>query len=237
MCRKPLVATLAVLLAGPLMLLVGCDAASPETADGPGALAAQKSDVCHYDADADAYHLINVADAALPAHLAHGDASPGEAVPTMPGYAFGAACQPVLLPVLQQLALIVATYDTQALVGSGSGDVTGAVTPVDINLAGNRFNTSGCEEADFAGFPAGNIALIQRGGCNFDVKALKAEAAGASAVVIFNQGDTPERMELFSGTLGGAVVSIPVVAARFYDGAALAQPGSTARVMVPPLTP
>ena len=52
------------------------------------------------------------------------------------------------------------------------------------------------------------------------------------AVVIFNQG-TPDRMDLFSGTLQDAVVSIPVVAARFDDGVALAQPGSTARVMVP----
>ena len=34
---------------------------------------------------------------------------------------------------------------------------------VDVNLAGDRASTSGCEAADFAGFPAGNIALIQRG--------------------------------------------------------------------------
>ena len=46
---------------------------------------------------------------------------------------------------------------------------------------------------DFAGFPAGAIALIQRGGCSFALKAHNAQAAGASAVIIFNQGNTPDR--------------------------------------------
>ena len=49
-------------------------------------------------------------------------------------------------------------------------------------------STSGCEPADFADFTAGNVALIQRGTCDFAVKAENAEAAGASAVIIFNEG-------------------------------------------------
>ena len=61
---------------------------------------------------------------------------------------------------------------------SGSGDVTAPVTAVDINLAGDRASTSGCEAADFAGFPAGNIALIQRGTCNFALKVTNAAACG-----------------------------------------------------------
>ena len=86
-----------------------------------------------------------------------------------------------------------------------------------------RANTSGCEAADFAGFPAGNIALVQRGTCAFAVKALNAQAAGASAVIIFNQGNTPEREALIVGTLGaGRRATIPVVGASFADGAALA---------------
>jgi len=35
--------------------------------------------------------------------------------------------------------------------------------------------------------PAGAIALIQRGTCNFTVKLANAEAAAAGAVVLFNQ--------------------------------------------------
>jgi Zn-dependent M28 family amino/carboxypeptidase len=135
--------------------------------------------------------------------------------------------------VLQQLAPIAATYETGAFTGTGYGNVTASVTPVDINLAPPRANTSGCEAADFAGFPAGNIALIQRGTCTFAAKALNAEAAGASAVIIFNQGNTPEREGLIIGTLGGInVVAIPVVGASFANGEALSQPGSVANVRI-----
>ena len=67
------------------------------------------------------------------------------------------------------------------------------------------------------------------------MKALNAEAAGAEAVIIFNQGNTPDREALIVGTLGGTnVVGIPVVGASFADGEALAQPGSTAQVRVIP---
>jgi len=77
--------------------------------------------------------------------------------------------------------------------------------------------------------------LIQRGTCTFADKATNAQAAGASAVIIFNQGDTPLRLDLIVGTLGGTnVVDIPVVGASFADGEALAQPGSTAYINVDP---
>jgi hypothetical protein len=79
---------------------------------------------------------------------------------------------------------------------------------------GDRANTSGCEAADFAGFPAGNIALVQRGFCPFATKAINAQAAGASAVIIFNQGDTPAREGLIVGTLAPAVATTTASAAR-----------------------
>jgi Zn-dependent M28 family amino/carboxypeptidase len=136
-------------------------------------------------------------------------------------------------PTLQQLTPVVANYETGEFTGTGYGDTTASVTAVDINLVPPRANSSGCEAADFAGFPAGNIALIQRGTCNFSVKALNAEAAGASAVIIFNQGSDSTRFGLIVGTLGGTnVVGIPVVGASYADGESLAQPGSTARVNV-----
>jgi len=138
------------------------------------------------------------------------------------------------LPLLNQTAPITATYESGVFTGSGYGDVTAGVTAVDINLAPPRASTSGCEAADFAGFPAGHIALIQRGTCAFAVKALNAQAAGASAVIIFNQGNTPDREQLIVGTLlpSTATITIPVVGASFADGAALAQPSSSARVRV-----
>jgi aminopeptidase Y len=66
---------------------------------------------------------------------------------------------------------------------SGSGDVTAAVTALPVPPADA---TPGCEATDFAGFPAGNIALIRRGGCTFAAKATNAYNAGASAVIIYN---------------------------------------------------
>jgi hypothetical protein len=63
-------------------------------------------------------------------------------------------------------------------------------------------STSGCTATDFSGFTAGRIALVQRGGCNFGVKVLNAQAAGATGVVIFNEGNSnPDRTAVLSGTL------------------------------------
>jgi hypothetical protein len=83
-------------------------------------------------------------------------------------------------------------------------------------------STSGCTPADFTGFTAGRIALIQRGGCNFGVKVLNAQAAGASGVVIFNEGN-PGRTAVLSGSLVDAsnnpfVPTIPVAFTSFDIG-------------------
>ncbi|PPK94665.1 Zn-dependent M28 family amino/carboxypeptidase [Kineococcus xinjiangensis] len=132
--------------------------------------------------------------------------------------------------VLERVSPNPATLGTGTFTFSGSGDVTAAVQAVDINLEGSRASTSGCESTDFAGFKAGNIALIQRGTCAFGDKAVNAEAAGASAVIIFNQGNSPTREDLMIGTLGGPVTKLPVVGASFADGASLAAAGTVARV-------
>ncbi|WP_167043471.1 M28 family metallopeptidase [Salinibacterium sp. ZJ454] len=137
---------------------------------------------------------------------------------------------------LTQLTPVNAEYETGPFTGSGPGDVTAAVTAVDIQLGLGNTSNSGCEAADFAGFLAGSIALIQRGTCTFDVKALNAEAAGAAGVIIFNQGNaaTADRQDLIVGTLGGpSIVGIPVVGASYEQGVALSQAGSTAHVFVP----
>ncbi len=122
-------------------------------------------------------------------------------------------------------------------VGSAEGTVTGPVVPVDLQLANPAASTSGCEAADFAGlnFSGGNdIALVQRGFCEFGVKARNAQNAGAEAVVIMNQGNAPDRMGVLTNvTLIGAnptALDIPVVNTSFAAGSALAQPGSTATV-------
>ena len=136
---------------------------------------------------------------------------------------------------LHQLTPVDAVYETGTFEYSGEGTVTGTVVPVDINLVGDRASTSGCEIEDFAGVDLSgpsDIVLVQRGSCDFAVKALNAQDSGAEAVVIFNQG-TEGRLDLIVGTLGdqsAGVVDIPVVGASFADGVALAAPGSTATV-------
>ena len=145
--------------------------------------------------------------------------------------------------VLRQLTPVAATYPTGVFTGSGSGTVQGPVIPVDINLVPPRASSSGCEDADFAGLNfsgANDIALVQRGTCNFGDKAENAQQAGAEAVIIFNQGNAADRMDLIvanasTRTDGSTVLhSIPVVGASFAQGEALAQPGSTAFVQVRP---
>lgn len=108
----------------------------------------------------------------------------------------------------------VAGTDFTSMTFSGSGAVTGTAVPVDLLLPPTGGSTSGCEAADFAAFPAGAIALLQRGTCNFGLKATNAAAAGAAAVIIVNEGNSPDRVELLQGTLG-APIDIPVVGATF----------------------
>ena len=110
---------------------------------------------------------------------------------------------------------------------SGSGTVSGVVQGVNDNIVplpvGQPDSTSnaGCEDADFAGF-TGDIALIQRGTCFFSDKIANAVEAGAEAVIIFNEGNSPER----SGPdFGSASVpqDVPVVEMSAEAGAALVE--------------
>ena len=91
---------------------------------------------------------------------------------------------------------------------SGSGDPTAPLSAVDI-IPPVGGSTSGCEDADFAGFTAGHIALVQRGTCFFVDKATNAQEAGAAGVIIMNEGNTPGRSGLLEGTLGGPGIRSP----------------------------
>jgi Zn-dependent M28 family amino/carboxypeptidase len=137
-------------------------------------------------------------------------------------------------------------YETGAFTGSGSGTVARPVIGVDLALDNSDWpadpatSTSGCEASDFAGFPAGSIALVQRGVCFFSVKASNAEAAGAVATIIFNQGNNPTRMGLIVATAAQfpdgspSNLTTPVVGASFPQGVALSQAGSEAFINVIP---
>jgi Zn-dependent M28 family amino/carboxypeptidase len=103
---------------------------------------------------------------------------------------------------------------------------TGTVRAVDVALppTAEPSSSSGCEAADFVGFPAGDIALLQRGSCDFTVKALNAQAAGAVGVILFNEGQ-PGRTGLLAPIGAAPGLTIPAVFATFEVGSALATGG------------
>jgi Zn-dependent M28 family amino/carboxypeptidase len=125
------------------------------------------------------------------------------------------------------------------------GQSTGTTGSVAVQPAGGIIipptatpsSSSGCSTADFNGFVPGRIALIQRGTCVFGQKVLNAQAAGATGVIIFNEGN-PGRTGVLSGSLQDAagnpiIPTIPVAFTSFGIGADLLsqyQPG-TAPVM------
>jgi Zn-dependent M28 family amino/carboxypeptidase len=112
--------------------------------------------------------------------------------------------------------------DYSTLAYSGSDQIEAPVAAVDLLVPSPRPNasTSGCETSDFAGFPRGAVALLQRGACRFKQKVANAVAAGASAVVVFNEGNE-RRRGLFPGTLGPPQVGVPALSTSFAVGDAL----------------
>ncbi len=104
---------------------------------------------------------------------------------------------------------------------SGSGDVTAELVAIDLVIppgAEPSTSDSGCEADDFTGTGvAGKIALVQRGTCDFAVKADNAATAGAVGVVIFNEGQ-PGRDGLLSPTLSAPRRLVPVIGTTFALG-------------------
>ncbi len=108
----------------------------------------------------------------------------------------------VTAPELEQLTPVPTTYTDgvhfSSMTYSPNGDVQGAV-------AAPSGDARGCFAADFAGFPAGGIALVLRGtpdgfpggSCTFAIKAANAANAGAVATIVYN--NVPG---VVNGTLG-----------------------------------
>jgi hypothetical protein len=123
-------------------------------------------------------------------------------------------------PTAHDYSLGVEWYPGQSL-----GAANAALQPaggIVIPATETSSSTSGCTSSDFTGFTAGRIALIQRGGCNFGVKVLNAQAAHAAGVIIFNEGN-PGRTGLLVGSMLDAtntpfIPTIPVAFTTFAIG-------------------
>jgi Zn-dependent M28 family amino/carboxypeptidase len=130
-------------------------------------------------------------------------------------------------PTLSEVSPVAHSYvlGTDWSSGQSTGTTTSALQPaggIVIPPTTAPSSSSGCTAGDFSGFVPGRIALIQRGSCNFGVKVQNAQAAGASGVIIFNEGN-PGRTSVFAGSLidaaGNPIIpTIPVAFTSFDIG-------------------
>ncbi|MFI6505596.1 M28 family peptidase [Nonomuraea typhae] len=147
-------------------------------------------------------------------------------------------------PVLERVSPSPKPYkngffnDYVAMGDSPAGSASGTLQAVDLVLPPTPApsSTSGCEPADFAGFTRGNVALMQRGTCNFAIKAKNAQDAGASAVIVFNEGQ-PGRTDVdLNPTLSDPSITIPSFFTSFATGSELAAtPGTTVKLNWDPI--
>jgi Zn-dependent M28 family amino/carboxypeptidase len=126
---------------------------------------------------------------------------------------------------LAQVSPVAGPIESATLEYSGTGDVTGTVVAaggIVIPATPEPSSASGCLPDDFAPASATEpqVALIQRGTCDFAVKVANAVAAGYDAAVIFNEGN-PGRTELLEGVTLGGPVAVPVVGVSYASGVAL----------------
>jgi Zn-dependent M28 family amino/carboxypeptidase len=97
---------------------------------------------------------------------------------------------------------------------SPSGDVTAPLWAADLKLPSTGGSTSGCQAADYAGMPAGAVVLVQRGTCPLIDKWLIAQAAGAGAIIFFDEGNTPARSGVLYLNVDG-VATVPTLTGPF----------------------
>jgi PA domain len=109
------------------------------------------------------------------------------------------------------------------------------VAAVDALEGAANTTTDGCSPLSNAGAIAGQIALIERGGCGFAVKARSASAAGAAAVIIYNQAANAAAAPpgMAGDGINDAFVTVPTVSVTRADGLAmLAQLGGGVSVSI-----
>ncbi len=121
---------------------------------------------------------------------------------------------------------VAGTYDitwTDAAGGWGTIDMLDPANSVEDTLVfvndGTAADSLGCEDLVNASEVAGQIAVCYRGVCEFGMKALKAQTAGARALIIIN--NVPGAPVAMGAGVEGVNDTIPVVMISDVDGAVL----------------
>ncbi|MGH9904192.1 MAG: M36 family metallopeptidase [Pyrinomonadaceae bacterium] len=123
--------------------------------------------------------------------------------------------------IVQAPSPIAGSYDaTDAQFGAPVPPVglTGAVVPVNDGVG---VAADACEP--LIGFPAGSIALLERGTCSFTIKVLNAQNAGATAAILHNNVPGGPALRIGFATTptpdaNAARVVIPSVMVSYNDG-------------------
>ena len=125
---------------------------------------------------------------------------------------------PVVYPRFDGLSGVWSTAEF-----SGDGDVIAEAVVIDFTEPTTQASASdsGCEASDYDGLDVtGKVVLLQRGTCDFGLKAEIAHEQGAAAAVIFNEGTigAPDRNNVLNPTLAGYDAGIPVIGTDYATG-------------------
>lgn len=109
---------------------------------------------------------------------------------------------------------------------ANTGALNGSVIPAQPLTA--------CEPLTNSDTMEGQIALVIRGGCSFSSKYDNAAAGGASAIVVYNDGTAPDRMDPIVMSASGT--TIPGIMIRHPDGIRIAAAADAAGTLSPEIS-
>jgi len=102
-----------------------------------------------------------------------------------------------------------------AIFGEVQDDPMSFMGDIELVNTGTATPTDGCDP--LIAFTSGRVAFMDRGSCEFGIKALNAQNAGASAAIIANDRDGTVLVNMAGGD-NGDNVTIPVIAIGENDG-------------------
>jgi uncharacterized repeat protein (TIGR01451 family) len=105
--------------------------------------------------------------------------------------------------------------------GNGAPNPSGQTGAIVLAQAGTGTPSQGCSAYTNAAAVAGNIALIDRGTCTFQLKAAQAQSAGAIAAIIVNNVPGDPNLVLMGPDNTQPNITIPAVMISFNDGATI----------------